>query len=60
MSRWRPKYPSLTPLRAVDLLRTLDTLPREGISKSTLEEVRDALRNHVKHAIVAKRRRAGR
>ncbi len=60
MSRWRPKYPSLTPLRAVDLLRELDVLPREGISKGQLADVREALRNHVKHAIVAKRRKAGR
>jgi hypothetical protein len=51
------KYPSLTALRALELLCALDVLPQENISKSSLENIRRALRDHVRHAIVAGARR---
>lgn len=51
-----PKYPRLTPLRAIDFLTRLE---RAGSNPTTflLDEVRRALDAHVKAALVAKRRR---
>jgi hypothetical protein len=49
-----PKYPRITPLKAFDLLRSLDEQRgREGSGTSFAEDaVREALANHVRAAIV--------
>jgi hypothetical protein len=49
-----PKYPKLTPLRAFELLRSLDEQRgREGSGTPFAEDAaREALANHVRAAIV--------
>lgn len=58
-----PLHRSLTPLRAVELLRDLDTHSRElngGLIALAVGNPRDARREHVRAAIVRNRRRRAR
>lgn len=59
MRRKPDRHPSLTPLRALGLLRRLE---RDGAppTPSTLSEVKDALEQHVAHHLVRRRRRPAR
>jgi len=50
------KHPSLTPLRALRLLRKLAETPDDSICWLR-NDVKDALENHVAHALVARRKR---
>lgn len=50
------KYPRITPMRALELLRDLESA-RNDPTPTLLIRVRDALANHVKAALVAKNRR---
>jgi hypothetical protein len=55
----RERYPKLTTLRAFNLLRRLDE-HAEGdakLPKWVLDEVRDALANHVRSGLVSAQRR---
>lgn len=50
------KHPSLTPLRALTLLRKLAETPDDSISWLR-SDVKDALTHHVAHAIARAKRR---
>ena len=58
-----PKHPTLTPLRALALLRRLDeaypkiTCEQGSGARCVLDEVRGALSDHVKAALVRGRKR---
>ena len=51
------KHPSLTPLRALALLRKLAETPDDSITWLR-GEVKDALTHHVAHAVVRGKRRS--
>lgn len=54
------RFPSLTPLRALSLLRRLEAMGL-NLDRYLLDQLREALGNHVAHALVkARRRRKGR
>lgn len=54
-----PKYPRLTPMRAVGLLKGLPP-SKEHCCQYEYERIREALENHIKAALVAKKRKAKR
>ena len=47
-----PRFPSLTPLRTLVLLRDTET----GGDSWKIQRLRDALADHLKHALTKKRR----
>jgi hypothetical protein len=52
----QPKYPKITALRALMLLRELDKLPSEIRCLSAVSAVRDALNSHVSAHLISRRK----